>query len=67
MTKRQYQNYSRLFFFFSVVFSGFLIYTIIYETGLKQLIFSLTFGLLIFMQLRVSLLMRRKSQELKLK
>ena len=67
MTKRQYRNYSRLFFFFSVVFSGFLVNALITAEGFKRLIFSLTFGVLVFMQLRVALLMRRKFQELELK
>ena len=67
MTKREYRNYSRLFFFFSVVFSGFLINALINGEGWKRLIFSLLFGVVVIMQLRLALLLRRKSQELDIK
>lgn len=67
MTKREYRNYSYLFFFFSVVFSGFLINALFREVGLNRLISCLMFGFLIIMQLRLALLMRRKSKELDLK
>jgi biotin transporter BioY len=67
MTKREYRNYSRLSFFFSVVFSGFLINALINGEGWKRLIFSLLFGVVVIMQLRLALLMRRKSQELDIK
>lgn len=63
MTTRQYRNYSYLSFFFSIVFSGFLIKTIIAEQGLKKLIFSLLFGVLVVMTMRLGLLMRRKLRE----
>ncbi len=67
MTKRDCRNYSYLFFFFSIVFSGFLINAIVTGSGFKRLTFSLAFGVLILMQLRLALLMRRKSQEANLK
>jgi hypothetical protein len=44
MTKREYRNYSRLFFFFGVVFSGFLVNAVINGDGWKRLIASLVFG-----------------------
>ncbi len=67
MTKREYRNYSRLFFFFSVVFSGFLVNAVINGDGWKRLIASLVFGMMVIMQLRLALLMRQKSQEADLK
>ncbi len=67
MTKREYRNYSRLFFFFSLIFSGFLINAIAAGFSLKSLISSLMFGVLIITQLRVALLMYRKSLEMDLK
>jgi hypothetical protein len=66
MTKRKYRNSSYLFFFFSVVFLGFLINSVVTEVGLNRLISSLMFGVLIIMQLRLALLLRRKSRELDL-
>ncbi len=67
MTKREYRNHSLLFFFFSIVFSGFLINAVFTQSGLSRLISVLLFGFLIIMQLRLALLMRRKSQDLDLK
>ncbi len=67
MTKREYRNYSLLFFFFSIGFSGFLINAVFRQSGFSRLISVLLFGFLIIMQLRFALLMRRKSQELDLK
>ncbi len=67
MTKRECWYYSYLFFFFSIVFSGFLINAIVTGDGFKRLIFSSAFGVLIVMQLRLALLMRRKFQEADLK
>jgi len=67
MTKREYRNYSLLFFFFSIVFSGFLINAVFTQSGLSKLISVLLFNFLIIMQLRLALLMRRKSQDLDLK
>ncbi len=67
MTKREYRNYSLLFFIFSIVFSGFLINALIYGVGFSRLISTLLFGILIISQLRLALLMRRKAKELDLK
>ena len=67
MTKQQYRNYSYLFFFFSIMSSGFLINAVLTGFGLSRLLSSLLFGVLVIMQLRIALLMRRKSQDLNLK
>lgn len=67
MTKRKYRIYSYLFLFFSIVFLGFLIKAIFAEVGVKRVIFSVTFGVLVIMQLRLALLLYRKSQNLELK
>jgi len=67
MTKRQYRNYSLLFFFFSAAFFGFFIHAVIYGTGISRLISSLLFGFLVVMQLRVALTMRRNYKNLDLK
>ncbi len=62
MTKRQRENrnYSYLFFFFSILFSGFLIKALYTETGIGRLISAVLFSLLIFQLVRVAFLMRRK-------
>lgn len=67
MTKREYQNYSRLFFFFSAVFFGFLINALVAADGLKRIVSASLFGFLIIMQLRIALAMRRKAQGIDLK
>ncbi len=67
MTKRKCRMYSLIFFFFSVVFSGFLIQALVDGTGIRRIISVSAFGFLIFQMLRVALLMRRKARELDLK
>ena len=67
MTKREYRNYSILFFFFSFATSCFLIKAFLYEAGINQTISVLFFGFLLFNQLRVALSMYRKSREMDLK
>ena len=65
MTKQQCRNYCYLFSFFSLVFIGFIVRTMIYEVGNKRIIFVSMFGFLVFMQLRLVLLMYRKSVDYK--
>ena len=67
MTKREYRNYSYLFFFFSIVSLVFLINAIVVGIGLNRLISVLLFAVTAIMQLRLALLMYRKSQEPDLK
>ena len=69
MTKRQRENrnYSYLFFFFSILFSWFLIKSLYTETGIGRIVSAVLFSFLIFQLLRVAFLMRRKSQDLDLK
>lgn len=67
MTKRKYRNYSRLFFFFSAATSVLLIEIIFTKVGLQKIVLALTCGFSVIMQLRLALLMRRKSQDLDLK
>ncbi len=67
MTKREYRNYSAFFFLSSIAFSVFLINALFTQTGLSRFISCALFGFLIFTQLRVAFLMRRKSKELDLK
>lgn len=67
MTKRQYQIYSILFFFFSIIFSGFLISAFLTGSGFRRIISVSLFGFLIFTQLRVAILMYKKSREADLK
>lgn len=67
MTRRQYRNYSILFFFFSFATSCFLIKAFLYEAGINQIISVSLFGILLFTQLRVALSMYQKSRETNLK
>ena len=67
MTKREYRNYSYFFFFSSVVFSGFLINALLKGDDWKKFVACLVFAVAVNMQLRLALLMRRKSQEADLK
>lgn len=66
MTKREYRRNSRLLFFFSIVFTGFLINALFAQSGWSRLISVSLFGFLVFQQIRVAFLMRRKAQELDL-
>ena len=65
--QREHRNYSYLFFFYSLLFSGFLIKALYTETGIGRIISAVLFSFLIFQLLRVAFLMRRKSQDLDLK
>ncbi|MCY7346339.1 MAG: hypothetical protein LH614_08990 [Pyrinomonadaceae bacterium] len=65
--QREYRNYSRFFFFSAIAFSGFLIYAVLNGSGFSRLISTVLFGFLIFQQLRLAFLMRRKAQDLDLK
>ena len=67
MTKLRYRNYSYYFFLVSVIFTWFLVRTLIYETGLKRMLFSALFGFMIFQVLRLAFLMRRRWKEFDLK
>lgn len=67
MFKRKYRSYSYLFFFFSLVFTGFLINALLKQTGISRIVFVLLFGFLIFQLLQAAFLMRQKARELDLK
>lgn len=63
MTSEQDLKYSYFFFISSIVFTGLLIYTIIYGSGISRLIAALLFCGLIYWQLKTALLFYRSARE----
>lgn len=63
MTKEQDLKFGLFFFISSLVFIGFLVYTLIYGTGISRIISALLFCNLIYWQLKTALLFYRKYKE----
>ncbi len=66
MKKQHYKTYSYLFFVFSIVFSIFFVNALSGEISLGNIISAVLFGVVVILQLRLALLMRRKANELNL-
>jgi hypothetical protein len=63
MTSGQNRDLSIFFFISSILFTGFLIYVLVYGTGISRIISVLLLCNLIYWQLKTALLFYRSSKE----